>query len=342
MPKPVQCFLGGLLLLHLSCGAVPALAQPAPAQAEAPINRLHTELERIAAAANGVVGVSAWRLDGLGPRVALNAEQRFPMASTFKVAVAGAILAKVDEGELSLDRMVSVPPERLVPSDVIANRLIHPGVALSIHNLLELMITESDNTATDILTDVAGGPQAVTHWLRKQGIENQRMDRDTSQLLRAFFGLPPGPIGPAFAEATRRDSKIGQRGELPNPSFDDDPRDTSTPEAMSSLLARIYRGEALSDRSTTILTGIMDRTRTGKMRIEGRLPLGTAVAHKTGTIGGVVADVGVITLPGKSGEKIVASFFVKKSAVPIATRERVIADLARAIYDFYLFSSPAR
>jgi len=92
----------------------------------------------------------------------LNADEAFPMASTFKIAVAGAVLAKIDAGTISLETLLPVDPARYVESDGIANALIHPGVSLSVHNLLELMLTHSDNTATDVLTATAGGPASVT------------------------------------------------------------------------------------------------------------------------------------------------------------------------------------
>ena len=139
------------------------------ARAESGSPTLEAEIRRISNAAAGEVGVAAWRLDGSGPRMLLNADEAFPMASTFKVAVAGALLGKVDAGALSLETMLPVDKSRYVESEVIADALIHSGVNLSVHNLLELMLTHSDNTATDVLTATAGGPAAVTTWVRGQG-----------------------------------------------------------------------------------------------------------------------------------------------------------------------------
>ncbi|HEY4070940.1 MAG TPA: serine hydrolase, partial [Sphingomicrobium sp.] len=124
-----------------------------------------------------------------------------------------------------------------------------------------------------------------------------------------------------------------------DPKFDDDPRDTSTPNAMAQLLERIYTGKALSPASTKLLGEIQERNTTGKARIRARLPNGTVVAEKTGTIGGSVNNVGVITLPGNAGKLIVA-VFIKKSSRPFEDRERVIADISRALYDYYLFEAP--
>lgn len=325
-------------LIIASASLLGAALAPGPLLAADPVAVLQAEIERLAAPAEGVVGVAAWRLDDSGPRVTVNAEHPFPMASTFKVAVAGALLAKVDRGELELDEMVSVDPDMHVASTVIADRFIHPGVSLSVHNLLELMLTESDNTATDVLTALAGGPEAVTGWARAQGVAGLRVDRDTAGLLRDFFGLPPGPFSAALESALQKNPDLESKSSHPNPEFYDDPRDTSTPRAMAELLDRIFSGEALEPATTEVLTATMRRNRTGDARIRARLPQGTEVADKTGTIGGTLNDVGVITLPEGAG-KIVLAIFIRESPVPFEMRERAIADIARAVYDFYLFES---
>ncbi len=297
-----------------------------------------TEIQRIATAAAGEVGVAAWRLDGRGPRLLLNANEAFPMASTFKVAVAGAVLGKVDAGTITLETMVPVDNARYVESDVIANALIHPGVNLSIHNLLELMLTHSDNTATDVLSTIAGGPAAVTAWVRGQGITGLRVDRDTAGIVRDFFGLPEGKFSEALAIARKTDTKLDERSSHPNAAFDSDPRDSSTPNAMAELLTKIFTGHALSPASTKEIIGTMERCHTGDDRLRARLPATTTVADKTGTLGGSVNDVGVITLPNGKGQ-VVCAVFIKKSELPFAAREKVIADIARAVYDYFLFAS---
>jgi beta-lactamase class A len=320
--------------------ASPAIA--APSGIEVPIVSLQAEVTRLAQQANGVVGVAAWRLDGTGPKLLLNPEDTFPLASTFKVAVASRILQRIDKGEMKLDQMLDVKPDDMVPSEVLADRFIHPGVSLSVYNLLELMLTQSDNSATDVLTAAAGGPTAVTAWLREQGIAGQRIDRDTNGLLRDFYGLPAGPSMTVFGAVPEKDkASIGAKGSMPNPAFDDDPRDQSTPTAMADLLTRIFNGKALSPESTRVIIGIMERCRTSPGRLKGILPRGTLVAHKTGTIGGTANDVGVMTLPGKAGQ-IVIAVYVKKSMAPTTDRDRTIAEIARAAYDYFLVTSPAR
>ncbi len=312
------------------------IASPATAANVAP---LQAEIARISQPVGGTVGVVAWRLDGRGPRVLVNGDQRFPMASTFKVAIAGAILSKVDRGEISLDQLVPIDPNMMVESEGLAETFRHPGVSVSVRNLLELMLTVSDNTATDTLTKLAGGPAVATQWVRGQGIEGLRVDRDTAGLIRDFYGLPPGPSFPdSLAAGLKADPKLEDKGDKPDSRFDSDPRDTATPAAMADLLERIFTGKALSPTSTKLLNEIMERNTTGKARIRGRLPDGTTVAEKTGTIGGSLNDVGLITLPGNAG-KVIVAVFIKQSTKPFEDRERVIADISRALYDYYLFEA---
>jgi beta-lactamase class A len=320
---------------RLGVGCVAAIALLASDAAAAGPAAIEAEVARLAQGAGGVTGVAAWMLDGKGPRVLVNAQERYPMASTYKVAIAGAVLASVDAGRLDLGQMVTIEPADRVPSDLIADRLVHPGISLSVHNLLELMLTESDNTATDVLMRLAGGPQAVTAWVLGQGVADLRVDRNTYALIREFLQLPPGPLGETFEAALEKDPSLEEKTTLPNPSFDEDPRDTATPVAMAELVTRIFNGTALSADSTKHIIEIMERCRTGESRLPGRLPPGSVIAHKTGTIGGTVNDVGVVTLPG-DGKRLVIAVFIKKSDKPVEERERTIAEIARSVRDYYL------
>ncbi|MDC7812312.1 class A beta-lactamase [Sphingomonas koreensis] len=314
--------------------AAGAQASPAPA---APAT-LESAFALLARQTDGTVGVAVQRIGG-GPVYTLNAGQTFPMASTFKIAVAGAVLARIDRGDFKLDTMVTVDPAVWVQSAGIAEQMKHPGVALSVHNLLELMLTRSDNTATDVMVTQAGGPAAVTAWLRKVGVTSgQRIDADTARLIYRALGITPGPgtfrenIDRAFAaDPSKRDM---DQKRLPNIPFNNDPRDASTPEAMVQLLAAIQSGKALSASSTKALIEIMERCITGEKRLKGLLPQNTVVAHKTGTLMSIANDVGIVTMP--DGSKFAIAVFVKSDTKGVDTQERVIAEIARTAYDHYL------
>jgi beta-lactamase class A len=74
---------GCLPILSLLIVGVTASAAPMAAA------RVQTDIDQLAKISGGRVGVAAWRVDGKGPQILSNADERFPMASTFKIAVAG-------------------------------------------------------------------------------------------------------------------------------------------------------------------------------------------------------------------------------------------------------------
>ena len=297
-------------LSALAFAAAPLPAQIGHAQetnfAAASLDRaLQDELRAIVSNARGKVGVYAAEVDG--PRQAmLNAEHAFPMASTMKIAVAATYLQGVDEGRFRLD---DTYPLRIGTGKTGSDgRVItRPGMSLTAQSLIELMITKSDNQATDAILQAVGGPSAVTRWLRNAGITGQRIDRDIATLLRD--------------DLAKNDPSLGV-----------DKRDSSTPAAMTRLLAALDRGEVLSPQSRAVLIGAMSRCRTGKTRIPALLPAGTMVAHKTGTLWGQTSDVGIIRLP--DGRKVALAVFVTGQESH-AAQARVIAQVARAVYDSY-------
>jgi beta-lactamase class A len=291
---------------------------------------LAARIEAIAAPLVGRLGFSAQRLDG-GPVFALNADERFPMASIFKIPIVLAALRRVQAGDRALDDIIEVPPDKYVMSEVISVTFIHPGVSLSLANLIEVMITHSDNTATDMVQEVAGGPGAVTAFLKEIGIDGMTVDRNTAGFMRDFYGFESGLEN--IAQAVEFSMSDPVAANAPKPAFEADPRDQSTPAAMMTLLTMLARGEVLNPDLTAFILGVMSRTSTGPGRIRGLLPGGTPVAHKTGTIGGVANDAGFVTLP--DGGRMVLAVFTKSSSTPVADRDRAIAETARVLYDHF-------
>ena len=131
------------------------------------------------------------------------------MASTYKVAMAVALLDLVDKGQFKLTDLIDLPPEIMVAgNNAIAESYIHPGIKLSVANLIEVMITESDNSATDAILKLVGGPEVVTNKLRSIGIKEQRVDRSTAELLRSFYGLQGNVSPPVVAKAIAKDPSL--------------------------------------------------------------------------------------------------------------------------------------
>jgi beta-lactamase class A len=325
----------GVILADVSAQVVPA--------GDAELQGLAAELERLEPLSGGTMGVAAVHLES-GREVYLNADEAFPMASTYKVPIAVQLLTLVDRGERSLTDMVELEPEDLHPGSGTLSRLLDdPGVALSLRNLMELMLLISDNSATDLTLRAAGGGEAVTARMHALGVDGVRVDRPTSLLIGDFVGIEGAPEDGRVSPKQWRALAEGLDDEARSAAakaFATDPRDTATPRGMAAILRMIWRGEALGEKNTALLQDMLLRVETGQGRIKGMLPPGTPVAHKTGTIGATTNDVGVITLPGDAGH-VVTVMFVKDSERPTADRERAIAEASRAVHDFFLFNPAA-
>lgn len=252
------------------------VAQPSWAEPPLRLKQLEQQLAVTAVENPGEYGIAAMDL-ATGTMVSFNGSERFPMASTMKLAVAAAYLAQVDAGRRSLNDKVG-------------------GVTAA--RLMDLMITRSDNRATDLLIATLGGPKSVDDWLRSHNLSGIRIDRTIAQLL-----------------SDRRDLR--------------DIRDSSTPTGMLGLLRLIDRGDALGPVSRSLLLDMMRRCITGSNRIRGLMPRGTKIEHKTGTLSGYTSDVGFLTLP--DGRRLAVAFFARGGD----NRPAVIATAARAIYDAF-------
>ncbi len=301
-------------------------AAPTPASTQG----LSSLLSSLTSDLVGVIGVAA-QLPGSPVTVLVNGDEPFPMASTYKIPIAITLLRRVDRGELSLEQLVPVEDDGVVFSQIIASAFPHSGASLSLANLIEVMITYSDNTATDLCLELAGGSTAVNSTMRELGIKGLRVDRSTAALLKDFYGIEAGRDSLAEVMATAQ--RDPQRVHAPRADFEADAKDKSTPRAMLSLLLALNAGNTMSPESTDFLLGAMSRTVTKPDRLGLLLPRGTQTRHKTGTVGGVVNDVGFIRLP--AGEEFVIVVFSKSSTTPPADRERAVAEVARTLYDFF-------
>ena len=341
MTPKLLSLLVSLLLTTLHIVAQPTTTTQKPA--DIATQRLEQELAQIAKLAKGKVGVCAMHLES-GKQVSMNLRERFPMASTVKVAIAVQLFTLIEQGKLSLMTMVDLQPSDLHPGSGTLDVLFaKPGVQLSVQNLLELMMVISDNSATDILLRLVGGTEAVQNRVKALGIQGMSVDRTIIQLLADLDGvtLPPMDQWTLGFYARLDSTTTPDMKRKATVALITDPRDTSTPEAMVNLLTQIYRGTALKSESRALLLGVMERCRGGLARLKGYLPPNTVVAHKTGSLdGSATDDVGIITLPGDAGH-IAIAVFVGDSPMPLAEREQTIAHSARAIYDYFLYQPPA-
>ncbi|WP_394730562.1 serine hydrolase [Altererythrobacter sp. GH1-8] len=267
-------------------------------------------IARVADGNKGRIGVAAVDLS-TGEEIFVLGDQRFPMASTSKIAVAAAYLELVEKGKYSLT--TEFPLLIPVRSAKFSSRAapVREGEYMQAIDLIEIMITRSSNPATDALLAAVGGTEKVNDWMRRQGIRDFSIDRDIATLVR-------------------------DDGEFDPVSYIDE-RDAATPKAMLQLLTGLYQGKFLKAESRQVILDAMSRTRTGARRIKGNMPDYVEVSHKTGSLNNTSSDIGFIRSP--DGRTIAVAIYVTGQGSR-ANREARIAEIARALYDG--FASKAR
>lgn len=296
---------------------------------------LYNDVVEHSKATNGTVGVGIIHLES-GKELYYNPSEKFPMASCVKIPVAVELMSLVDKGALHLDDRVALQESDLCPGSGRIKYRFAPGAKLSLDYLLENMLTISDNTATDIIFRVVGGPSKVDGCMEELGLKGISVDRPIFIVLGNCWGVTdldedePAPSEAINAKMNRltKSERIKARKDFIN-----DTRDTATPEDMAQLLKKLWKREILSENSSEHLLDVMGRVK-GDHRIKGLLPPGTKVYHKTGTITGGLSDIGIIELPGNAGHVVVV-VFVKGLESSTSRSDRAMALIARDAYDYF-------
>ena len=263
--------------LVLAGGA--ALLCPAPLLFAAPATSIATAQTQLAAleqAAGGRLGVAAWRHGG-ELRVAYRADERFPLASTFKAMLAGAVLARSVSQPGLLDQHVRYEKKELVTYSPITEKHLADG--MSVADLCAATLQYSDNSAANFLMKLLGGPQAVTAFARSIGNTVFQLERWETELNSAI----PGEV-----------------------------RDTASPASMAHSLQQLLLENSLPAQQRQQLDTWMRGNTTGDKRIRAGVPAGWQVADKTGSGAyGSVNDIGV-AYPASGAPLIIAVYYTRE------------------------------
>ncbi len=298
---------------------------------------LQTKFDRIVKASRGEIGLSLVHVES-GARISIHGDQRFPMASVYKLPIAIELLSQVGEGRLTVDRAVPIGATDIRACCTLSRRHPRGGVTLTAGELLEQMIVESDNTAGDAILKLVGGPAVVERRMRTLWLEAINVNRYEGAIAFDINGVTPPPESEWTLELQRRlldeVSPAALRAGRARYTRDD-PRDTATPDDMARLLVRLQQGELLPKAGTDWLLKLLARVKTGPRRLKGLLPPDTIVAHKTGTTDVVSNDVGIITLPGDSAiaGHVVLAVFVTNGRP--AMMQQTIAQLSGVAFEYF-------
>lgn len=252
------------------------------------------ELARIERETGGRLGLAAFDT-GSGQRVAYRADERFPLCSSFKLLAAGLILARVDRREERLDRRIAFGPGEVVTYSPVTGPRAGSPEGMTVAEICGAAITRSDNTAGNLMLASFGGPSELTAYLRSLGDRTTRLDRTETAL---------------------------------NEALPDDPRDTTSPLAMTETMHQLLLEDVLSDGSRAQLLAWLDANETGAARIRAASPPGWAIGDKTGTGDrGAACDVAILRPPGR--DPILLAIYLHGSAQPIAGLNAAIAASAK-------------
>ncbi len=270
------------------------------------MDELKQKIDAIISTKNATFGIGIYDFQ-TQDTLFVNGDKKFVMMSVVKFPQAIAILKQIDEGKLDYEMKIHFENSDLRPDTYSPLRDKRPegDFDISLSEALSYTIARSDNNVCDKMFKILGGTQVAENYMRDLGLKNIS-------------------IGTDYANMQTNTMYANQ----------------SSPRDMVELLRMFYNNELLSKKSTEILWNKMVESYTGRDRIKGLLPEGTIVGHKSGASGsdenGVTAasnDVGIVKL--RNGGSFAIVVFISNSQEDNATNTRTIAEISKAMYDFF-------
>ncbi|MGH1352943.1 MAG: class A beta-lactamase [Methyloligellaceae bacterium] len=261
--------------------------------AQEPILKKIKEVEQRLGGAR--IGMATYDLE-TGKRLQYNADQLFPLSSTFKVFLCGAILGKVDKGKEKLSRTVRYSREQIVSYSPVTKDNIPNG--MTVGELCHSTVTMSDNTAANLLMETIGGPGGLTDFMKDLGDKITRIDRWETEL---------------------------------NQGKPEDVRDTTTPNAALTSLHKLLFGKILSERSKQQLATWMIQDQVAASLFRKNLPEGWKIGDKTGAGGYGSRSIIAVIWPPKR-KPVIATLYITGNKASFKERNMAIADIGQALF----------
>ena len=243
----------------------PAVMRLDVASAAADTVGLRRALERLTSSFAGVVGISVRNL-ATGEQLSIRGGEKYPSASLIKVPILVTLMDEVERGRMELgERSTMIARDRVGGSGILKH--LASGAALSLEDLAWLMITLSDNTATNLLLD--------------------KLDIATVGTKMEALGLPESKV---HSKSFRRQTSIAMDSSALYGLG------VATPDEMVALFAMLHEGRAVSPALDSLALRMLLANQDGNMMVRW-LPGGTRVAHKTGSVDEARNDCGIMYSP---------------------------------------------
>ena len=243
-----------LSLFLIACGSSQSMVR------EQPDPVLQQKLETIVHGFKGDVGVFVRNLR-TGQMAAINADTLFPTASMIKVPILCGIFDKINKGELKYNQTLVYRDSLKYDDGVTGSFRDSTKIALS--EVIMLMITLSDNTASLWLQKLAGTGTLVNDWLEKNGFHQTRVNS------RA-----------AGRYANWQEYGWGQ----------------TTPREMADLLQMIYEGRAIGTSESEQMYRVLTKPYWDCEALS-QMPPTVHAASKSGSVDASKSEVVLVNAP---------------------------------------------
>lgn len=292
------------------------------------LGSMHRSVQRQIADIFADVGCSGWlHARSLGPRAAsvgYGADAPVVLASVYKVALLVSLCRSVDRGELDLAETVRVVPQEWARGSTGLGAFADP-VTLSWRDLATSMMTVSDNVAADVIL-ARVGLDAVRSDLTDLGLRATHVVGGVAELhgrLRAETGT--STVEEAFAVLADADTDTDVT------AYDAAYSSSSTPLDCTRLLAEVWADRAASPSSCAMIRDVM-RHQVFTARLASGFGAGSVrVAGKTGTIGVIRNEIGVIEFTGEYPVAIAVFTKSARSAPALPAVDRAIGEVGRLV-----------
>ena len=284
---------------------------------------LAATVDRLLGGLPGTTGVVVWRPGDAAPLLARHADRPFALASVVKLPLMLQVLRLAAAGAIDLAERVTLTDAERVPGSGVLH-LLDPGLAPTVRDLLRLTMVVSDNAATDRLF-ARVPPAELERSMHALGYGSLRVPHTIMEMLRSCASAGAG----STYDEMRTSFRDPHRQRPADPDGASNERgDRASPHDVARMLVDLLEGRLLEGSWRDLALQILEDCQTNG-RIPARLPEGTRVGHKTGTLHARTNDAGIVHTP--SGPWVLVLF--QEGERDERRASAALADVARAVYD---------